>query len=136
MANWYGSARSNYFRVKDANAFHEWTERRQLEVFKSDKEADVVAIHPSENSDGAWPSYDLEEDAEFELATGTCRTPRSRSGGRVARSRSREATLSDRTGDCRECRRAHVVELTLSDIYREAARAFRVPESEIKRAEY
>ncbi len=135
MANLYGSARSNYFRVKDANAFHEWTERRQLEVFKSDKEADVVAINPSEDSDGAWPSYDLEEDAEFELATELAEhlVPGQVAvllevGAEKLRYLTGLAIAVNAEGG--------MVELTLSDIYRTAARAFRVPESEITSAEY
>ena len=135
MANWYGSARSNYFRVKDANAFHEWTERRQLEVFKSDKEADVVAIYPSENSDGAWPTYDLEEDAEFDLATELAEhlVPGQVAvllevGAEKLRYLTGQAIAVNAEGG--------MVELTLSDIYRTAARAYRVPESEITRAEY
>jgi hypothetical protein len=135
MANWYGSARSNYFRVKDANAFHEWTERRQLEVFKSDKEADVVAIHPSEDSDGAWPSYNLEEDAEFDLATELAEhlVPGQVAvllevGAEKLRYLTGLAIAVNAEGG--------MVQLTLSDIYRTAARAFRVIESEITRAEY
>lgn len=36
MANWYGSARSNYFQVKDAEAFLGWVERRGLCVGRFD----------------------------------------------------------------------------------------------------
>jgi hypothetical protein len=135
MANWYGTARTNYFRVKDANVFHRWTERRRLEVFKSDKDADVVAIHPSEDSDGAWPSYDLEENAEFDLATELAEhlVP-----GQVAVLLEVGAEkLRYLTGQAIAVNvKGGVVELTLSDIYRKAARAFRVSESEITRAEY
>ena len=38
MANWYGHARSNYFRVKDREKFEEWTKSiGDLEVIEDDE---------------------------------------------------------------------------------------------------
>ena len=66
MANWYGTARSNYFKVKDEEAFLEWTESRDLEVFEG--RGGLFGVAPSSMSeDGSWPSYDNEMDAEIDF---------------------------------------------------------------------
>lgn len=136
MANWYGSARSNYFQVKNAEAFLEWAERRGLGVFKSEQNADVFAIHPGESTDnGDWPSYDMEEDKEFELAPELSEhlCPRQVAvllevGAEKLRYLTGHAIAVNHKG--------RFVVLSLDDIYRKAAREFRVGENEITRAEY
>ena len=45
MANWYGTARSNYFQVKDKDAFLKWADGRGLGVFKNKESADLFAIY-------------------------------------------------------------------------------------------
>ena len=68
MATWYGSSRSNYFRVKDCDAFLQWVERRGLGLFKNSEDATLFAIHSGDSTDGgSWPSYDLEADTEIDL---------------------------------------------------------------------
>jgi hypothetical protein len=136
LANWYGSARSNYFRVKDADAFLQWTERRGLGVFKSENQTDVLAIHPGDATDsGSWPSYDMENDAEFDLIAELSAhlVP-----GQVAVLLEVGAEkLRYLTGQAIAVNaKGRVVEVCLGDIYRKAASAFRVPENEIQRAEY
>jgi hypothetical protein len=70
MANWYGSSRSNYFRVKDGDVFLKWAEERGLGVFKNKEEAGLFAIHGGESTDdGSWPSFDVEGDTEIDLVT-------------------------------------------------------------------
>lgn len=55
MANWYGSSRSNYFRVKDEGAFREWVYEVGLEVLEG--EGGLRGIAPSRMSDsGDWPT--------------------------------------------------------------------------------
>lgn len=56
MANYYASARSNYFLVKDADAFQAWAKRRELGIWSSDKEGGRVAIYPLSGDDNGWPS--------------------------------------------------------------------------------
>lgn len=59
MANFYGTARSNYFRVKDREAFYDWAKNRGLEILENDSDPNLVGITPREPSDdGCWPSYD------------------------------------------------------------------------------
>lgn len=64
MANWYGSARSNYFQVKDEKAFREWaTTLPNCEAVKSDLEGKGWCLL-ARSEDGGWPSdrYNEEED--------------------------------------------------------------------------
>lgn len=67
MANYYATARSNYFGVKDRQAFKDWADSRNLEWWSQahlpqDEEDDdtLFAICPSQDDDcGCWPWYDL-----------------------------------------------------------------------------
>ena len=135
MANYYGTARSNYVRVKDSEAFLQWTSRRKLGVFKSERGPDVFAIHPGETTDGFWPSYDFEADVEFSLTAELAEhLPKGQVaillevGAEALRYLTGEAIAVNHTG--------RVVVLSLNDIYFKAVREFRVTESEITRAEY
>jgi hypothetical protein len=66
MANWYGTSRSNYFKVENEEAFREWAESRDLEVFEG--RGGLFGIAPSSMSeDGSWPSYDDEVDAGIDF---------------------------------------------------------------------
>lgn len=135
MANYYGTARSNYVRVKDREAFLQWTARRKLGVFKSERGPDVFAIHPGEATDGFWPSYDIDAGVEFSL---TAELAEHLPEGQVAILLEVGAeALRYLTGEAIAVNhRGRVVVLSLNDIYRKAAREFRVPENEIARAEY
>jgi len=136
MANWYGTARSNYFRVKDAEVFVQWAKRRGLGVFKTERGADIFAIHGGDSTgDGSWPSYDMAEDSEIDLVRELAEhLPK----GQVAVLMEIGAEkLRYLTGVAIAVNhKGRVVQLTLSDIYCKAARAFRVAESEITQAAY
>ncbi|MES2657195.1 MAG: hypothetical protein V4689_01185 [Verrucomicrobiota bacterium] len=71
MANYYATARSNYFAVKDENAFREWAERTGLSILEPDhheKVADGIrrfAITPkSGGDDDGWPISRLDPDTD------------------------------------------------------------------------
>ena len=49
MANYECKCRSNYFKVKDLNAFEDWCSGIGLEVFRDEEDLDVVAFGSSEN---------------------------------------------------------------------------------------
>jgi hypothetical protein len=54
MANWIGSARSNYVRVKDREMFLAWAESLpEVEVVEHEDSFALLAI----SDDGAWPSW-------------------------------------------------------------------------------
>jgi len=126
MANWYGSSRSNYFHVKDSDAFLKWAEDRGLGVFRNDKDSGLFAIYGGESTDdGSWPSYNLERAQHL-------------SKGQIAVLMEVGAEkLRHLTGAAFAINsKGRVVALTLGDIYQKAARTFRVPKNEITRAEY
>lgn len=64
MADWYGSARSNYFKVKDAAKFLDWIEFvGDLGFWESSKAPGSYAIY-SEDQFGGWPSLRFDADSE------------------------------------------------------------------------
>jgi hypothetical protein len=136
MANWYGSARSNYFRVKDRDAFLNWADSHGLGVFKNEESQDLFAVHGGESTDdGSWPSYDVEGDTEIDLVAELAQhLPKGQIavlmeiGAEKLRYLTGVAIAINHKG--------RVVELTLSDIYRKASRSFRVAETEITQATY
>jgi len=70
MADWYGSARSNYFRVKDERAFREDLEKFEVGVV-SDSHGKFALL--SRDEYGGWPSFIYSQDGdevdeEFDLA--------------------------------------------------------------------
>jgi hypothetical protein len=136
MANWYGSARSNYFRVKDRDAFLKWADGRGLGVFRNEESRDLFAIYGGESTgDGSWPSYDVEGDTEIDLVAELAQhLPK----GQIAVLMEIGAEkLRYLTGvSIAVNHKGRVVELTLSDIYRKASRTFRVAENEITQATY
>ena len=72
MANYIASARSNYFRVKDIDAFLTAMERVPDVYVETDKDGSVVLT--VQNSDwGGWPSYYYDdengiEEEDFDIA--------------------------------------------------------------------
>jgi hypothetical protein len=68
MANYYATARSNYFAVKDEEAFKEWASKRHLEVWDDGEEPPVFAISPDDPDSGSWElNFDLETDEEIDV---------------------------------------------------------------------
>ena len=66
MANWQGTARSNYFRVKNEDAFRTWVERTPpLVYFTHAADDHLFAI----GSETGWPvtAYNQAEDEEIEI---------------------------------------------------------------------
>jgi hypothetical protein len=71
MANYYATARSNYFAVKDENAFREWAAALRLTVLEPthrDKVADGIrrfGIAPGNGDDsGGWPTSLYREETD------------------------------------------------------------------------
>jgi hypothetical protein len=63
MANYYGTSRSNYFRVKDIDAFREWCS--DLELHMIEEPNDRVGFYV-ENESGSLPCYRCYEDEDGE----------------------------------------------------------------------
>lgn len=71
MANYYATARSNYFAVKDEKAFREWAEQIGLTILEPDhstKVADGIprfGITPGDCDDsGGWPTSLYNEETD------------------------------------------------------------------------
>lgn len=72
MANWYGSARSNYFRVQDEEAFLSWVNGLPgIEAKQEEKNGSKHFVLLEENGEG-WPSFSYDErsdeDTEIDVA--------------------------------------------------------------------
>lgn len=68
MANYYATARSNYFAVKDEEAFKDWVMSVGLEVYEqiTPGGSTLFMIAPSDMDDcGAWPSGREDKDDEW-----------------------------------------------------------------------
>lgn len=68
MANYYGSARSNYFQVKDKEAFVAHCERLSLGVWddqKDDQKDGRVGVYGED--EGGWPSSYWDEEANDDV---------------------------------------------------------------------
>ncbi|HSW45458.1 MAG TPA: hypothetical protein VLM89_07800 [Phycisphaerae bacterium] len=63
MADYVASARSNYFRVKDVDAFQKWLEENHLGHYESQDEPGRFMIFPDDGGHGDWPTI-LREDPD------------------------------------------------------------------------
>lgn len=70
MANWYGAARSNYFRVKDHEAFKASMSENGVDVFEGEgKTAGMVMVTPNTLVDdsGGWPRWRYDENTDEDV---------------------------------------------------------------------
>lgn len=59
MANYYGHFRSNYFKVKDIEAFKSWCDSVGVDYWEKSDDSELVAISSSDQDDyGAIPSHE------------------------------------------------------------------------------
>jgi hypothetical protein len=143
MADWYGTARSNYFRVKDEAAFRKDAESLYLDVMTSRSDNDLLfMVTPNAvNDKGGWPiwSPDKSDEDENPLEVDIVGTLAKHlvdgeivvlmeCGAEKLRYITGHATAFNNTG--------HRVELDLDDIYRIAAQLLHVPIENITKAEY
>ena len=66
MANYYATARSNYFEVKDMDAFEEAMAPFGVEISQKHG-TEMVCLLARGPDDGCFPSYDHEKEEEFEF---------------------------------------------------------------------
>ena len=66
MANYYATARSNYFAVKDRAAFEAWATEAGLAVLPGDgdRHAGRLMITPLQESEGGWPAHRLNRETD------------------------------------------------------------------------
>ena len=141
MANYYATARSNYFAVKDRAAFEAWAGEAGLEVLPGDDERNMgrVMITPVPESGGGWPSERLNRETgewdEFDVFGELGGHLRDHEiailfevGSEKLRYVSGSAVAVNWQGDV-EC-------LDLNEIYERASSKFGVPVGSISAAEY
>lgn len=68
MSNYYASTRSNYFRVKDEEAFKKWADHLDLTIFRSVSSPGMVGIHANNGDCNGWPNFDYTDDVEIDIA--------------------------------------------------------------------
>jgi len=56
MANYYATARSNYFAVKDPPAFENWCREHNLNFWTQDSASQLYAIVPDDGDASGWPN--------------------------------------------------------------------------------
>jgi len=142
MADWYGSARSNYFRVKDEAAFRKAAAGHGLDVFTSNVNEEtlfMVAPNYEWNDKGGWPTWystdeggePIELDIVSELAKHLVEGEIAvliEAGAEKLRYITGHTTAFNSVGKR--------IDLDLGDIYSKAARRFHVPVNKITAAQY
>ena len=142
MADWYGSARSNYFRVKDEAAFRKEAAGHGLDVWTSNVEGEasfMVTPNGDLGDKGGWPTwYDTDDDGkpiELDIVGALAKhlvegeiAVLIEAGAEKLRYITGHTTAFNSTGKR--------VDLDLGDIYSKAARRFHVPVNKITTAEY
>lgn len=140
MANWYGTSRSNYFKVKDDCDFRVWADAVGLELLEDDGDG-LFAITPPEANDGYWPSSvcietdDGEFDQDIDIVD---ELPNFLAEGQVAILMTAGAEkLRYVTGHATAVTwDGRVTYVNLSDIYQKAADEFGLDINSITAAEY
>lgn len=70
MANYYASSRSNYFRVKDEQAFKDWLDTTNIEILATSEDDEgntTYAIVPNAPDGEGWSLTMWEDDEGVEL---------------------------------------------------------------------
>ena len=70
MANWYGAARSNYFKVKNREAFEQAMDAIAIMIIEgegSNRGLVAIAPDPDASDDGGWPRCTLDEETGEDL---------------------------------------------------------------------
>jgi hypothetical protein len=146
MSNWYGTARSNYFSVKDRKVFEDWALEHNLKVFnKIENGNSTFAIAPNDTSDsGGWPSeiYDEESEdyKEFDLVLELSDLIEPEINEveqiivleEIGAEKLRYLTANAVAFNCK----GDYINLNLDEIYKQASKKFKVPISEISSATY
>ena len=139
MANYYGSARSNYVKFKDLDGLEQALSLFEISI---NNREDGLTTLCSEDSDGGWPSIVYYDDGEFEdveleldplvhivpfLAEGEVIVLMEAGAEKL---RYLVGAAVAYTWDGREC------SVSIDDIYTKAEKEFGLPENSITYAEY
>lgn len=64
MANYVATARSNYFKVKDPEAFKAWVKGCPADMGFISGDDDTFAVYSDDPDSGSWPNYRWNEETE------------------------------------------------------------------------
>lgn len=135
MANWYGTSRSNYFKVKDNDAFVEALNLTGIEhTFSKDDNTFMV----QGGDEGYWPASYFDEDADDDIEFDIIQVIQAHLADDevcVLMSAGAEK-LRYVTGDAQAFTNKKVISISINEIYAKAAKRFKVPLSKISVAEY
>lgn len=138
MANWYGSARSNYVQIKDMEGLIKALGPFNIEISESRLDKGVCFLVGPYSDDGGWPSFATDEEGdeiEFDPSEHIC--PFMQDDQILIMMQCGAEKLRYITGDAQAYNSEGVCEfLSLDSIYARAALRFKVDESSISRAEY
>lgn len=136
MANWYGTSRSNYFKVKDGAEFRAWADACNLGLFE---EGSLFGIHAGQSEDGSWPgSRWSDDDKDFIEIDIVDELPNFLAEGQVAILMTAGAEkLRYVTGHATAVAwDGRITYVNLNDIYQKAADEFGLDINSITAAEY
>ena len=139
MADWYGTARSNYVKIKDMDGLKAAIEPFPISISKGDDENEGKVCFLSDDGDsGGWPGHAYDEDdneIEFDPAVQICPFMEDdqvlvmmESGAEKLRYITGNAMAFNAKGDS--------VRVNLNDIYKKAAETFGASADDITAAEY
>ena len=132
MANYYGTARTNYFKVKDLEAFKTAISALSSELELVEAESGVAVLS---NGESGWPYLQGPDDDELSIREVI--TPHLQPGSIVVLMESGAENLRYVNGVAVEFdHTGKSVSVNLEEIYSKAARAFGALTSDITRAEY
>lgn len=134
MANWNGTARSNYFRVKDEEAFLQALEPYEIGTWDGVSDPTKLAIYSNDGDTGDWACYD--EDMN-EIPIWEIVAPHLQDGQVAVFLSAGAEKMRYITGSAvAVTNKGEPVSIYLSEIYAKASRAFGVPMESITDASY
>jgi hypothetical protein len=135
MANYYGVARTNYFKVKDLDGLKKALEPFSLKL--CGKEG-FVALLDDHGDGGGWPNFALTEDGEdieFDATVHICPFMEDDQVLVIMEAGHEKYRYVNGWAEAYNAK-GERVGITLDDIYAKAAEAFGVPVQSISRATY
>lgn len=140
MASWYGTARSNYVKIKDVEGLEKSLAPFPIRIAEGDgKNEGKVCFLSEEPDSGGWPGsyYDHETDEEIEFLVAARICPFMEDDQILVMMEAGAEKLRYITGNAQAYNaKGEECWMQLSDIYAKAADRFGVPRESIAAAEY
>lgn len=136
MADWYGTARTNYVLIKDMEGLKKALEPFDVSIKEHPQHKGFVFLDPSCTGDGDFPSFD-DDDEEIEFSFQEHVVPYLAEGQVLIATAAGAEMLRYITGWATAYAwNGQTTSISISDITKVAARAFRMDPSQIARPAY